>query len=163
MWDGQDTAAVDCSPTLGGMADTLQALEGRLRAIEGKPALELTPARFEDGIRMAVHWAGEQGRAAMQAVVTELVEARREFQGVLARARTRREQQTWVITAAALGVVGACWCGTWQWRCCRGAWERDCGVGGRRRTVGSRADADTGGKPGGMGADSAALPSLSEG
>ena len=106
MRDGQGVAApVDYSPTLGGMAKTLQMLEGRLRAIEGKPALELTPARFEDGIRTAGHWAGEQGRAAMQTVVTALVEAKREFEGVLAGARTRREQQAWIGATALVSAM----------------------------------------------------------
>lgn len=156
--DGLGAAApVDYSPTLGGMAKSLQALEGRLRAIEGKPALELTPARFEDGIRTAGHWAGEQGRAAMQAVTTELVEARREFQDVLAGARTRREQQMWVITAAALGVVA----GVLVWYlaaallpCVNGA--PDCGVGGRWGPVGGRSGADAGGEHDGAGGGCAA-------
>jgi len=46
------------SPTLGGMAKTLQAVEGWLQAIEGESAMALTPARFEADIRAAGHWAG---------------------------------------------------------------------------------------------------------
>jgi len=99
-------APVDYSPTLGGMAKTLQAVEGRLQAIEGKPAMALTPARFEADIRAAGYWAGEQGGSAVRAAVAALEAAKREFEGVLAGARTRREQQAWVGTAAVLGLMG---------------------------------------------------------
>lgn len=101
-------APVDYSPTLGVIAKGLQGVEGRLAAIEGKPALELTPARFEADIRSAGHWAGEQGASAVRMAASALAEARREFEGVLAGARAAREQRAWVGTAAALGLmVGA--------------------------------------------------------
>jgi len=99
-------ASVDYSPTLGGMAKTLQAVEGRLQVIEGKPAMALTPARFEADIRAAGHWAGEQGGSAVRAAVAALEAAKRELEGVLARARTRREQRAWVGVTAVLGVLG---------------------------------------------------------
>jgi len=99
-------APVDYSPTLGGMAKTLQAVEGRLQAIEGKPAMALTPSRFEADIRAAGHWAGEQGASAVRAAVAALEAAKRELEGVLAGARTRREQWAWVGVTAVLGVLG---------------------------------------------------------
>ena len=105
---GQEVAAlapVDYSPTLGVIAKGLQAVEGRLALIEGKPALELTPARFEAEIRSAGQWAGEQGTAAVRMAASALEEARREFEGVLAGARDAREQRVWVGTAAVLGLA----------------------------------------------------------
>jgi len=99
-------APVDYSPTLGGMAKTLQAVEGRLRAIEGKPAMALTPARFEADIRAAGHWAGEQGGSAVRMATSALEAAKRELEGVLAGARTRREQRARVGVTAVLGVLG---------------------------------------------------------
>lgn len=99
-------AAVDYSPTLGGMAKTLQVVEGRLQAIEGKPALALTPSRFEADIRAAGHWAGEQGTSAVRMAAPALTEAKREFEGVLAGARTAREQRVRISSAAVFGVLG---------------------------------------------------------
>jgi len=99
-------AAVDYSPTLGGMARTLQVVEGRLRAIEGKPGLALTPAQFEADIRAAGGWAGEQGGSAVRMAASALTEAKREFEGVLGGAGTRREQRAWVGVTAVLGVLG---------------------------------------------------------
>ena len=97
---------MDYSPTLGGMAKTLQAVECRLQAIEGKPAMALTPARFEADIRAAGHWAGEQGASVVRATVAALEAAKRELEGVLAGARTRREQRARVATATLLGLLG---------------------------------------------------------
>ena len=99
-------ALVDYSPTLGGMARTLQAVEGRLQAIEGKPAMALTPARFEADIRAAGHWAGEQGALAVRVAAAALREAKQEFAGVLAGARARRRRQVRVSNAAVFGVLG---------------------------------------------------------
>jgi len=99
-------APVDYSPTLGGMAKTLQAVEGRLQAIEGKPAMALTPSRFEADIRAAGHWAGEQGTSAVRMAASALTEARQAFEGVLAGARMAREQRARVGMALLLGVLG---------------------------------------------------------
>ena len=97
---------VDYSPTLGGMAKTLQAVEGRLQAIEGKPGLALTPWRFESDIRAAGRQAGEQAVAAMQAAASALTEAKQGIEGVLAGARTAREQRARMGAAALLGLLG---------------------------------------------------------
>ena len=51
--DQEAAAPVDYSPTLGVIAKGLQGIEGRLAVIEGKPGLELTPARFEAEIARA--------------------------------------------------------------------------------------------------------------
>lgn len=61
-------AAVDYSPTLGVIAKELKAVETRLKAIEGKPALELTPAAFEKDIWQAGLKASEQSVTVMRAV-----------------------------------------------------------------------------------------------
>lgn len=96
-------AAVDYSPTLGAMAKELKAVEARLKAIEGKPALELTPAKFEKDIWLAGVKAREEGVAAMLAVKSAFENASEKFKGVLAGAMARREQEVWVSTAALLG------------------------------------------------------------
>ena len=98
-------AAVDYSPTLGAMAKELEAVEARLKVIEGKPALGLTPSTFKEDIWQAGLKASEQSVTIMQAVKSSFENASKEFKDVLAGARARREQDVWVSTAALLGVM----------------------------------------------------------
>lgn len=96
-------AVVDYSPTLGGMAKTLQAVEGRLQAIEGKPAMALTPARFEGELERAVRGAAavagdELRRAAQLAGV-----AAADLEGLVGRVRREQEQSVWVSVAGLSG------------------------------------------------------------
>ena len=98
-------AAVDYSPTLGAMAKELKAVEARLKAIEGKPALGLTPSTFREDIWQAGLKASEQSVVVMQAVKSSFENASKEFQGVLAGAMARREQEAWVSAAGLLGVM----------------------------------------------------------
>ena len=98
-------AAVDYSPTLGAMAKELKAVEARLKAIEGKPALGLTPSTFKEDIWQAGLKASEQSVVVMQAVKSSFENASKEFKDVLAGARARREQDVWVSTAALLGFM----------------------------------------------------------
>ena len=99
-------AAVDYSPTLGAIAKGLQAVEGRLGVIEGKPALVLTPARFETEIRKAGGWASEEGVSAMRSAALTMEGASREFKEVLAGARSHREQQVMLGMTGIVGVMG---------------------------------------------------------
>ena len=98
--------AVDYSPTLGAIAKGLQAVEGRLGVIEGKPALVLTPARFETEIRKAGGWASEEGVSAMRSAASAMEGASREFKEVLAGARSHREQQVMLGMTGIVGVMG---------------------------------------------------------
>jgi hypothetical protein len=98
-------AAVDYSPTLGAMAKELKGVEARLKAIEGKPALGLTPSTFKEDIWQAGLKASEQSVTVMQAVKSSFENASKEFKDVLAGARARREQDVWVSTAALLGFM----------------------------------------------------------
>ncbi len=58
----QDAKAVDYSLTLGQMTKTLQTMEGRLVAIEGKPILAMRPGRLSGSGRESrlLHWNGRQ-------------------------------------------------------------------------------------------------------
>jgi hypothetical protein len=98
-------AAVDYSPTLGAMAKELKGVEARLKAIEGKPALGLTPSTFKEDIWQAGLKASEQSVAVMRAVKSSFEDASEKFKGVLAGARARREQEAWVSAAALLGFM----------------------------------------------------------
>lgn len=97
---GQE-AAVDYSPTLGEMAKTLTAVQSRLAAIEGKPALGVTPQMFRQQIEDAGQWAGRamaEGAAAQSTAV-------RELQVLVGQARTRKDQRGWLAFAAVGGAM----------------------------------------------------------
>ena len=101
---GQE-APVDYSPTLGEMAKTLQAMQSRLAAIEGKPALDVTPQLFGQQIEEAGYRAGERVRRAIAEGATAQSAATRELQALVGEARTRKDQQEWLIVAGGLGII----------------------------------------------------------
>ena len=102
---GQEAPAIDYSPTLGEMAKTLLAVQGRLAAIEGKPALGLTPQLFRQVIEDAGQRAGERAGRAMADGAAAQSAATRELQALVGRARTRKDQREWLGVAAACGVM----------------------------------------------------------
>lgn len=101
---GQE-AAVDYSPTLGEMAKTLTAVQSRLAAIEGKPALGVTPQMFRQQIEEAGQRAGEQAGLAMAEGAAAQSTAVRELQVLVGQARTRKDQRGWLAFAAVGGVM----------------------------------------------------------
>ncbi len=104
---GQEAKGVDYSLTLGQIAKTLQGLQERLAAIEGKPALEMTPAVYRTEIAEAGRIAAEMaGRALREGASAQSV-ATRELREVTSQAREAREQRWWLTTVGAVGgVVG---------------------------------------------------------
>ncbi len=101
---GQE-APVDYSPTLGEMAKTLQAMQSRLAAIEGKPALEATPQLFRQQIEEAGYRAGERAGRAMAEGATAQSAATRELQALVGEAYTRKDRREWLIVAVVLGII----------------------------------------------------------
>ena len=109
---GQKANAVDYSPTLGGVAKSLQAIEQRLTEVERKPALLLTPNEYEhrmDAIgRIAGQTIGQAADRAMREGAEAQEEATRTLQEVTAQVRTAQEQRWWNTGFAIAGVfVGA--------------------------------------------------------
>ena len=100
-----EEAEVDYSPTLGEMAKTLQAMQSRLAAIEGKPALGLTPQLFRQLIEDAGQHAGERAGRAMAEGAAAQSAATRELQALVGRAHTRKDQREWLGVAVAAGII----------------------------------------------------------
>ena len=96
---------VDYSPTLGEMAKTLQVMQSRLAAIEGKPALGLTPQLFRQLIEDAGQHAGERAGRAMAEGAAVQSAATRELQALVGRAHTRKDQREWLGVAVAAGII----------------------------------------------------------
>ena len=96
--------APDYSPTLGAMAQELSGIGARLAAVEGKPALALTPAGFEAElarvVRGAAAVAGNELRDATRGARTTAGD----LEELVGRVRGRREQRQWVGVA---GIIGA--------------------------------------------------------
>ncbi len=99
------TIAPDYSPTLGKMEKALQAIAGRLEAVERQPALRLTPASFCTEIdNVALSVAGAASRPFADAV-QEVRGAARDLKALTGQVRDRQEQRVRVITASVLGIM----------------------------------------------------------
>ena len=96
---------VDYSLTLGQMTKTLQALQERMKEIEGKPLLKITPESYDKQMQN-IGWTAAKvsmdalGRAATvqnEAALT-YYKAARELQEMAQRVHTAREQRAWLTT-----------------------------------------------------------------
>jgi hypothetical protein len=102
---GEKVQAVDYSPTLGSMAQRLQALEQRLTEIERAPALAMTPSVFRDRMEEIGASAGQVANRAMQEGAQAQRAAADALRQVTTRARAAREQQLWNLSFGAVGVM----------------------------------------------------------
>jgi hypothetical protein len=102
---GQDAKSVDYSLTLGSMAKSLQAVQGRLEAIESKPALAMTPEVYRERIEAMGQVAGQVSGRALSEGAAAQSEATRELKEILGRARSKRGQQEWLVVVGVLGVM----------------------------------------------------------
>ena len=102
---GQDAKSVDYSLTLGSMAKSLQAVQGRLEAIESKPALAMTPEVYRERIEAMGQVAGQVAGRALSEGAAAQNEATRELKETLGRARSKRGQREWLVVVGVLGVM----------------------------------------------------------
>ena len=103
---GQDSVAaelkrLDCSETLGVIAQ-------RLQAIDDHPALAMTPQQYGQALRAASEAVEKRAEQQLYGVIQGLDAVARDLKGRLAGARARHEQNRLLAMAAAVGlVVGA--------------------------------------------------------
>jgi hypothetical protein len=109
---GQETKAeadakgsVDYRLTLGQMAKSLQAMQERLVAIEGKPALLMTPEVYRVRIEEIGRFAGQIAGEAMREGAAAQSTATRELKELIGRGRSRRGQRDWLITTGLAGII----------------------------------------------------------
>jgi hypothetical protein len=124
---GQQTApgAPDYSPTLGQMEKALQAIAGRLEAVEQQPALTLTPARFRTEIDSVAHDAVSTISRPFIEAVQEARAAARDLKAMTGRVHERREQRTWLLIVGAFGLI----VGVGLWYVAAGLLPRSAGDG----------------------------------
>jgi hypothetical protein len=99
------SGVVDYSLTLGQMQKALQAMQGRLETIEGKPALTMTPEAYRNRIEEMGRVAGQEAGRAMREGAAAQSQATRELNDMLGRAHTKREQRWWVVFTGVSGVI----------------------------------------------------------
>jgi hypothetical protein len=102
---GEEAKAVDYTLTLGQMMKTLEAVQGRLAAIESKPALEMTPAVYRGEIDDAGRLAGEVAGRMLREGAAGLSAVTRELRDVSSQARMARQQRAWLISVGAVGLM----------------------------------------------------------
>ena len=100
---GDEARTVDYTLTLGQMMKTLEAVQGRLAAIESKPALEMTPAVYRREIDDAGRLAGEVAGRMLREGAAGLTAVTRELREVSSHAREARQQRAWLISVGAVG------------------------------------------------------------
>src|SRR3954467_782280 len=101
----KENRSPDYSLSLGHIAKTQAAIGTRLEAIEGPPALRMTPAAFGEQVERAVTNASREARREAEDLVQEISGAWHEAQAMLGSARTREAQNWRLAQAAVLGIV----------------------------------------------------------
>ena len=86
-------------------AKTQAAIGARLEAIEGHPALRITPAAFGEQLERAVTNASREARREAEDLVQGISIASRDAQAMVGSARTREAQNWRLLEVAALGVA----------------------------------------------------------
>jgi hypothetical protein len=97
--------APDYSPTLGKMEQALQAIAGRLEAIEHQPALTLTPATFRAEIDTVARVVAGTVSLPFVNAVHQVQRTARDLEALAGRVHERRAQRMWVLTTGALGLL----------------------------------------------------------
>jgi hypothetical protein len=101
----KENRAPDYSLTLGQIAKAQAAMGARLEAMEGHPALQLTPEAFGARVEQAVTEASRQVLRDSEGAARAISWANQEAQAIIGSARTREAQNWRLLEVAALGVA----------------------------------------------------------
>src|SRR3954451_9018553 len=101
----KENRAPDYSLTLGQIAKAQAAMGARLEAMEGHPALQLTPEAFGGRVERAVTEASRQVLRDAEGAARAISWANQEAQAMLGSARTREAQNWRLLEVAAIGIV----------------------------------------------------------
>src|SRR5689334_8413372 len=101
----KENRSPDYSLSLGQIAKTQAAIGTRLEAIEGHPALRMTPAAFGEQLERAVTNASRAARREAEDLVQGISMVSRDVQTILGSARTRERQNWRLLEASTIGVV----------------------------------------------------------
>src|SRR3954465_7626862 len=115
----KENRAPDYSLTLGQIAKAQATVCEHLAAMEGHPALQLTPEAFRARVERAVTEASRQVLRDAEGAARAISGASQEAQAMLGSARTREAQNWRLLEAAVLGVVAGLIlsrCSAFRWR-----------------------------------------------
>src|SRR3954471_15987360 len=101
----KENRSPDYSLSLGQIAKTQTAIGTRLEAIEGHPALQMTPAAFGEQLERAVGNASREARREAEDLVQGISIASRDAQAMLGSARTRERQNWRLLEASTIGIL----------------------------------------------------------
>ena len=101
----KENRSPDYSLSLGHIAKTQAAIGARLEAIEGHPALRITPAAFGEQLERAVTNASREAKREAEDCSPGDFRGEPGAQAMLGSARTREAQNWRLLEAAVLGVV----------------------------------------------------------
>ena len=103
----QANQAPDYTPTLSAISKRLQEVVTRLQAIEGHPALRMTPEHHQHAMAQAGSAVMHDAVSRLEAASQGMQQRAKELAGIIGSARNRREQLKWlVITGAAVLLIG---------------------------------------------------------
>ena len=102
---GPAAAAPDYSPTLGVIAQELQAVGKRLDGIETHPAMRLTPAAYVQQIATGVRQAQDESGRGLTHAQGRFSDALQEIRRLIGSAHTQLAQQRREYVAVAIGAV----------------------------------------------------------
>src|SRR3954466_6043272 len=100
----KENRSPDYSLSLGHIAKAQAAIGTRLEAIEGHPALRMTPATFSEQLERVVTNASREARREAEDLVQGISVVSREAQAMLGSARIREAQNWSLAQAAAVGI-----------------------------------------------------------
>jgi hypothetical protein len=101
----EEQTAPDYALTLGAIVKELQGVGVRLTAIEGHPALAMTPEGYSAQLTAAAERAYQAGGKAAWGAQTQIDDAARRLERLAGKIHTRDEQHRWIGAALALGVM----------------------------------------------------------
>jgi ubiquinone biosynthesis protein UbiJ len=99
------TRTTDYTPTLGAVVKVLTQVEARIVAIQDHPALKMTPEQHGRAIGRAGAEAFTEAARVMRDEADALKRERMHLAGVVGQARTRAEQQRWLICGGGIGLA----------------------------------------------------------
>src|SRR3954452_2733369 len=103
----KENRSPDYSLSLGQIAKTQATIGTRLEAIEGHPALRMTPAAFGEQLERAVANASREARREAEDLVQRISVVRRDAEAMLGSSRTREAQNWRLAEAVAIDVAPA--------------------------------------------------------
>jgi hypothetical protein len=99
-------AGPDYNLTLGKMEAALQAIAGRLEAVERQPALRLTPASFKVELNASAQEAASAVSRPFLGVTNDVRVAASTLEALIERIHGRREQRQWLWAVGAVSAMG---------------------------------------------------------